>query len=212
MQLTKIERVLLANQYRILERLDPENGEIYAVNYRVLESGFELNYALLDQIFKDGVSKEQCKEVLQILTMFETLYQGYLKATTAPDIKIEAISFSGFDEKEEAEHFAYAHFLVHDEGRFSVLKADKLNSQVPMLGVYRRMLWEWEKCADKHNLQHDDTVRIQAAQCGAESIPDAVWRAFVPRSFPPPVSFTSSGIDVADGRTKRDGAATRKGD
>ncbi|MBV9521483.1 MAG: YfbU family protein, partial [Alphaproteobacteria bacterium] len=65
MKLSKIDRIILSNQYRILERLDPTNAEIYAANCRVLESGYELNYQSLDERFADGLNSDQCNELVQ---------------------------------------------------------------------------------------------------------------------------------------------------
>src|SRR5690348_11724025 len=106
MQLSKIDRILLANQYRILEKLDPANAEIYASNCKVLENGFSLNYAALDQRFKDGLNSEQCSEVIQILLMFEALHHGYVRSKGSIEADLEAITFHGFDEASEGDLLA----------------------------------------------------------------------------------------------------------
>jgi uncharacterized protein YfbU (UPF0304 family) len=193
MQLSKIDRILLANQYRILEKLDPFNAEIYASNCKVLEDGFALNYAALDQRFKDGLTAEQCSEAIRILLMFEALHHGYVRSKGAIEAEIDSIAFHGFDGESEAALLAYAAYLIHDEGRFPVLDREHLDSGTPMLALYRRMLWEWEKSADKYTLEAADIRRIERAR-SAEEEPsaEAVWRAFAPRGFPPPVSLSSS--------------------
>src|SRR6185312_2152171 len=114
MQLSKIDRILLANQYRILEKLDPANAEIYASNCKVLESGFSLNYTALDQRFKDGLTPEQCSETIQILLMFEALHHGYVRSKGAVEAEIESIAFQGFAGESEAGLLAYAAYLIHD--------------------------------------------------------------------------------------------------
>ncbi|HZS83018.1 MAG TPA: YfbU family protein [Stellaceae bacterium] len=199
MKLSKIDRIILANQYRILEKLDPANADIYATNYRVLESGYELNYEALDLRFGNGLSKEQCNEVLQILNMFESLHKSYLENKKSADIRIESISFAGFDGTTEADYLGYVTFLMHDEGRFPSLKRGNLDSGKPMLTVYRRMLWEWEKSREKRRPLAEDLRRIQSARNGLDGISEEVWRAFAPRGFPPPVSLRTN-VDAPPSR------------
>ena len=41
-----------------------------------------------------------------------------------------------------------------------------LNSHVPMLEAYRRMLRMWMTCSDRHNLSKEDVIRITAVYHG----------------------------------------------
>lgn len=49
MDLTREQRWILANQYRILERLYPNEAECHAKAREVLENGYEFNYDWIAQ-------------------------------------------------------------------------------------------------------------------------------------------------------------------
>jgi uncharacterized protein YfbU (UPF0304 family) len=50
------------------------------------------------------------------------------------------VTFLGFDGNNESEHRSIALFLVRDMDRFSDFKGRDLNSHMPLLDAYRRML------------------------------------------------------------------------
>jgi uncharacterized protein YfbU (UPF0304 family) len=55
-ELTRLERQLLANQNRILAFLIPENEESYNANVEILTRGFEFNYGDVFNVFPDDGS------------------------------------------------------------------------------------------------------------------------------------------------------------
>lgn len=44
MKLTKVERLILSNQYSILEKLYPEEAEHYHLQKKIVENGYSLHY------------------------------------------------------------------------------------------------------------------------------------------------------------------------
>jgi uncharacterized protein len=71
MHLSMTERLILRNQYRILEKLYPNESESYSQFQRILESGYEMHYLEMFQtIDEDIMPREQSKEVLDILSMY----------------------------------------------------------------------------------------------------------------------------------------------
>jgi uncharacterized protein YfbU (UPF0304 family) len=135
-QLSREQRLILVNQYRILERVDPEQGEDYAQAIKVLEHGWELNYQeLADNIFDKTMSAEACIEVLEILDMFRCLEQSYRKLEDKGAVEEAHITFAGFDGNYETAQLVYADFVINDQHKFQELAdhGDALDSHFPHL-------------------------------------------------------------------------------
>jgi uncharacterized protein len=148
LELTRTERWILANQFRILELLDSESADHYANAREVLESGFELSYERYAQrINANTMNQAEGQEVLQILDMFSALERCYKDPPEKPDVEERQVRFSGFDGNNEIAQLGYAGFVIEREGRFRELAdhGDHLNSHAPLLGAYRRMLAVWEQ-------------------------------------------------------------------
>ena len=65
----------------------------------------------------------------------------YIMRTHVRDAGLaERVTFLGFDGNNETEHMGIAMFLVRDMDRFSSFKGRDLNSHMPLLDAYRRML------------------------------------------------------------------------
>ncbi len=87
-------------------------------------------------------------EVLDILEMWEILEISYNKLQPADKARVETeaepfgrnVQFRGFDGNNETESMVVAGFLVNDLERFSTFKGRDLNSHMPSLETYRRML------------------------------------------------------------------------
>lgn len=98
------------------------------------------------------------KEVVDILSMWsfiEYSYQGldeFEKTRLAEDAGVfgRDLSFRGFDGNNESEHMSVASFLINDLDRFDEFKGRSMNSNMPLLDAYRRMLPIFE--AGQHNL------------------------------------------------------------
>ena len=88
------------------------------------------------------------REVLDVLEMWRHIEWGYAKLGDEERARIEAeaepfgknVSFPGFDGNEETEHFSIARFLVEKLDRFAELEGRDLNSHMPCMDAYRRML------------------------------------------------------------------------
>lgn len=76
MQLTRVERWILSNQYRILEILDPREASGYAHQREALECGYEGEYGTIAEYIypeKHVMSAAACSEVIDILDMHSIL-------------------------------------------------------------------------------------------------------------------------------------------
>lgn len=164
MTLTRTDRWMLSNQYKMLAKLDPENADHYEHVREILEQGYELHYRWVAEHIYDGdsiMTAEQCREVLDILEMFSLLKQT--SADSGPNAW--RLKFSGFDGNTESKYMAYSKFFCEqDEGRYPELdRGDKFNSHMPSLERYRRQLAAWHSSKDPRQLTTEDIQRISDA-------------------------------------------------
>jgi uncharacterized protein len=169
MQLSVNERWILANQYRILAELLPDDRDHFAKARKALERGFALEYnAICEHVSKeaDVLAEQDCEEVLDILDMFDALKSSYSRLPDKAGIEQRKTEFQGFDGNRETSQLSYLIYLWEDD-RFTNLQAsttDGGNSHLPMLNPYRRMLSAWNESANKHNLTKDDVARITSVR------------------------------------------------
>lgn len=125
MKLSKVERLILANQYQLLSmRKNNYISKETAKNYStILLQGYELLY---DEIFSgmdDTVSSEECRFVLDVLTMYRDISNSYFNLLEEnPNLSLnkEDIAFKGFDGNGEGEYH-FAKFFIQDFNRFKDL-------------------------------------------------------------------------------------------
>jgi uncharacterized protein YfbU (UPF0304 family) len=159
MELTKVERLILFNQYRILEKIDPDEARASEEACEILASGYTLEYETLASHIDKEVSDDKCREVRDILDMYRALKiaRRDLPAGTVSDADA---TFPGFDGNEETEHFAYATFVMEKQNKWVESKQDPRNSHWPVLSRYRMMLKSWKESPRKWELTPEDTARI----------------------------------------------------
>jgi uncharacterized protein YfbU (UPF0304 family) len=150
MNLTKTERLILANQYRILEKLYP-NESSYSNAAEIVTAGYTRLYRELPNQPHEEIPPAVCEEVTEILEMYRALHPVCDK------------SFPGFDGNDEVPHYSYARFMIEDMGRWIEFKDDDINSHTAMLPTYQAMLREWEASPSKVKLTEDDAARILKA-------------------------------------------------
>lgn len=141
-QLTLTERLILLNQYRILQKLDPDD-KTWAELEKVLSSGYAGEYGrMLDGIDPHEMSSEQCAWVRHVLDMFRALH--------VPELKLnkDDIRFPGFDGNEEGEQYSYMLHLRETRRWPESLHPDdpsyNLNTHTPVSDVYNEMLEIWD--------------------------------------------------------------------
>lgn len=126
---------MLSNQYRILEKLYPEEAEHHARAREVLEDGYELNYDwIAEHIAERPMSEDECKEDLDILDMFSALERSYARFAEKPaGVDERDVRFHGFDGNHETEQLGYASFLIEKEvvSESGILAPDPGRSPAP---------------------------------------------------------------------------------
>ncbi|WP_430737754.1 YfbU family protein [Psychrobacter sp. VH5] len=142
----KLKRYELINQLLILEKLYPDEADYHAKNRKALEYGFELQYSWLTENLSEGLTTEECKEVLDILDMYRSITFSWLNNNSGAEIP-NSIKFKGFDGNNESALRNYVQYFVLDLERFEELKYGQsfpqFNSHTRMLEQYRRQLKVW---------------------------------------------------------------------
>lgn len=144
--LTNLERVILLNQYELLEKIDAVNADYYDCLKSVLSNGYTHEYYMLDQNFSEELIDEDQELVWDTLEMYSRLYYSFKQLGNPKDFE-NKIRFQGFDGNEEVTYFAYCKFVVKDLGRYCELveiSPDDLNSHYPVVCKYQKMLSKWD--------------------------------------------------------------------
>jgi uncharacterized protein YfbU (UPF0304 family) len=164
MELSKKDRLILINQYKILSILNPDESERYANYIRTLELGFELNYDIMAAWLTDGMSEEECAEVVDILEMYRCLNHSFSKLRDKSGINRRRLEFPGFDAEEEEKQLGYMEYLLYSMNKFKEFRKRGRNpdhdSRQPMLDRYRAMLRVWESYSNKKLLDKNEIIDI----------------------------------------------------
>ena len=165
MEFTKKERVALINQYRILGKLYPEEASHYEELEEILVEGYEIFYSKVTEWIDDDMPTHKCKLVLDILELYRFI-EDYIKVSKDKTAKgHHRSSFMGFDGNNESEYMTFARFLIEKQDKFVEQKAnfaknDHLNSHVPMVETYKRMLGTWNGLGKPYKLNAQQVISI----------------------------------------------------
>ncbi|HBO38128.1 MAG TPA: hypothetical protein DD638_05650, partial [Pasteurellaceae bacterium] len=80
MEMTSTQRLILANQYKLMGLLDPDNAKKYQRLETIVKGGFSLELKELDKEFSD-ISETECRTVLGTLEMYNALQVSYNNLT-----------------------------------------------------------------------------------------------------------------------------------
>jgi uncharacterized protein YfbU (UPF0304 family) len=155
-----VERLILANQYRILSAVAPRQAN-YEEFIEILERGYEGEYdQVLAGVAPNRLSAEDCALVNDTLLMMSWLLH-YRRKT---NVKLDEFARPGFDADTEHGHLSYARFLFKRAGRrgFPGIK-EVVDSREARLERYRRMVKAWRASKSLTELTAADIARILAA-------------------------------------------------
>ena len=160
--MTYEQRIIIINQFKILEKLYPDEEKDFSSRRKALEEGYVLHYEMIDPgISKDELSAEECQEILNILNMYRIIKASYNKLDDKTGISIPPKSFPGFDGNNETKRMFYVEYFLHDLERFTELHDDDedfpdYNTHIESLEIYREMLTKFNSWgSEKHNLSGD---------------------------------------------------------
>lgn len=167
MELSKKDRLIIANQLKILAKLYPSESNEYENQRKAIESGYTLNYSgIFDSIY-DEMPKEKCQEVIDILNMYRAITFSFQELNNNSGIDDYYLKFQGFDGNDETDQYSYTCYFIINLNRFQELKYGleypDLNSHSPMLEKYRRMFKVWKECDDKNQLTEKDILNLVKA-------------------------------------------------
>ena len=168
MKLTRVERLIIANQLAILERLSEDEHE--KAHYGYLRDGLQHGYVYaydeaIRMIDQDELTEDRCKFVIDVLDMHRALKSGYDALQDKSDIAVQRIEFPGFDGNYEAAYLGFCRHFINEPSkkRFAELaKGNDYDSHMPTLDRYAAMLDEWNRSADRHRLTKTDIQRISS--------------------------------------------------
>ena len=119
------DRLILANQCKILEALYPDERELYATARKVFEDGLEWEYdTCLGAVAQQPVGEEVSEEVYDILTMYSDLHRGFQQLTDKSGIEPRHLKFLGFDGNKDFSHMACVDHILK-QGKYDWLKSLK---------------------------------------------------------------------------------------
>lgn len=147
---SKIERLVLLNQYRIMSILEPSERS-HRTAMEALTDGHALPITELTSWIFDGLSTEECKFVLRTMSMYDALQRSHEELGTESPAKAHEVEFHGFDGNNEGRYMSYARFVVDHEQRFTYLRPEKndFNSHMPTVHRYRAQLAVWRGPLDE---------------------------------------------------------------
>lgn len=169
LSLNTTERWLLHNQFQILDILEEKHSSYHDSHFKnameILSSGYEWYYDDIAQhIYTQILPYQRGLEVVNILDMFRTLRHCYEGLEDKPDIDEMYIQFMGFSGNEETDALAFTRFMMESMEQFADLMPETgLNSHVPALSIYRRMLRAWNMSKSKYHLTREDIMRVAHA-------------------------------------------------
>jgi uncharacterized protein YfbU (UPF0304 family) len=166
MKLSRTERWMLANQYRILAALYPEQAAVYRGQAEALERGYQNAIDRMSaHVMRDDTNRKESDEVDEILTMFDAVQRAYRTLDDNFGIDAWRVSFTGFDRTTEEDYLGYAHYLLSHERRYpNMATGADLDAGRPMLRDYRRMVDEWKKRGSSTQLDRKDLIAILDAR------------------------------------------------
>ncbi len=133
MELTRKDRVILINQYRILKRLEPEAARHYDELIEILERGYSMCYTRIEAALEESEIPEEVGQFVQDVFALYQAIEAY-KAAHPDDQAVVShpwASFRGFDSAAESDFLIFARFLAHHTG------TEGFDSHAPTLAKYR---------------------------------------------------------------------------
>lgn len=175
LEISDAERLILANQYEILARLDRlQSGhehDSYSLLASQLRDGYEWLYQQSLSYMADVLDERVVNHVLETLELFSTLKASYDRLADKSGIDEHHVTFLGFDGNNEAEMLGFAHALGQADRYNSVLDEGNCpNSHMPTYELYGRMIEQWKALGSpRFPLTKDHIQQIAAARIHPEN-------------------------------------------
>jgi uncharacterized protein YfbU (UPF0304 family) len=165
MNLTKLERLLLINQFEILKTIKEENQEYYEQMIDILTNGFSIYYSELESGLFDEMPAGDGRFVLDVLDLYHAI-EDFKRRNEAKAINEHAFGyFPGFDGNEEGEYLGFVRFIIDKKKLFEEqeqyrTKTDDFNSHSRTLPRFSEMVARWERLGKKFELTEPEILNI----------------------------------------------------
>lgn len=148
--LTDTERLILANQYEILSKLDQNESDHFANLSRNLRDGYKWLYDQAFERVSPVLDSDSTALVLKILGIYGDMKSSYENLADKSGVDAHLVEWPGFDGNNEAELLGFTDALIA-AGRFTnTLGEHAKNSHCPTIATYRRMIARWEQLGSPH--------------------------------------------------------------
>ncbi|ACA31605.1 YfbU family protein [Histophilus somni] len=161
MEMTSTQRLILANQYRLMGLLDPTNTQKYQRLEAIVKGGFGLELKELDKEFSD-LSEAECLTVLNTLEMYNALQISYNNLPDKSALTPHRLQFAGYCAVREKKYLNYLRFITSVEGKYQEFMRCEhgCDSQTPMWDKYLKMLDAWRACPHEYHLSMAEIQKI----------------------------------------------------
>jgi uncharacterized protein YfbU (UPF0304 family) len=165
MKISKKDRIILINQYRVLSLLNKDEADHYNELIEILENGYEIFYSMIDEWLCNDMPTEEGQFVLNILDLYRAI-EDLKRSSQNEKLHGHVYShFAGFDGNNETKYMGFARFLINKQEKFSEQKQyfrknDNLNSHLPMIDKYKRMLEEANSITSIWQMTVENALKI----------------------------------------------------
>ena len=160
--LSIVERQILANQFRILERIE-DDKDYYRTKAEILENGFTGRYSEIFLLNNEEMPFEICRETSEILTMYRRINNSIatLSEQEKEEMDLDKIKFEGFDGNDDW-HYHYMEYMVENLNLWKEHKGNYLNSHSSFpIEKYRKLLeFQNKALRDKMDLSKEDLEKM----------------------------------------------------
>ena len=161
MEMTATQRLILANQYKLMSLLEPANVAKYQRLETIVKGGFALELKELDKEFSD-LSESECRAVLDTLEMYHALQVSYNNLGDKSSLTPHRLQFAGYCAVREKKYLNYLRFITGVEGKYQEFMRCEhgCDSQTPMWDKYSKMLEVWRSCPHEYHLSMAEIQKI----------------------------------------------------
>lgn len=162
-KLTLTERLILANQYKILSNIDTKFADNYDSQLKIVEGGFEGLYpTLFEHISKTNHDKSIVDETYAILEMYRNIEPGISNSKVPGAVKLK---FQGFDANND-DHYLIMSILTGDMGLYAEYEDFDFNSHSSYsLEMYRKLLPKYKSLNITYEAEATDQQIQELLDC-----------------------------------------------
>lgn len=150
LNLTDAERLILANQYQILARL--ENDDSYEELSEQLRDGHSWLYRqTLKMSLSENLPEEDANYVVTVLSIYDTIKYSYEQLTDKTGIDEYLVNFPGFDGNNEGDLLSFS-IALRKNRRFEDLLPERgKNSHMTTSHRYTRLIEKYKSMGSPHD-------------------------------------------------------------